>query len=109
MTYNESGGYPALAQVRAWVQVPATALDDAQLGAVCGAEQLAQGLVCTVDDVLPDDLSQAFLRRVARHVATRGVPLGLIGADAEYGAVRLSRWDTEVERLELPHRRVVLA
>ena len=110
MTYDSSGGYPDLAAVRAWVQVPATAVDDAQLDKVCGAEQSAQlALVVVVEGELLDDaLYQSFLRRVARHLATRNVPLGLIGADAEYGAVRLSRWDSEVERLEAPHRETVL-
>jgi len=109
MTYAGGGGYPTLAEIRAWVQVPATALDDGQLDHVAGAEQSAQLAACNVDDTaITDDLYQAFLRRVARHVATRGVPLGLIGADAEYGAVRLSRWDSEVERLEAPYRAVVL-
>lgn len=107
--YVVDGGYPDLATVRSWVQVAATAVDDPALEKVCGAEQSAQGSLCHVDaGALDDALYQAFLRRVARHLATRGIPLGLIGVDAEYGASRLSRWDSEVERLEAPHRAMVL-
>lgn len=111
MTYDPSNGYPSLAEVRAWVQVPATVMDDALLGGVCGAEQVAQGAACEPmpEGTLSDDLRQAFMRRVARHVAARGVPLGLIGLDNEYGASRLVRWDAEVDRLEAPHVLPVIA
>jgi hypothetical protein len=100
--------YPDLAAVRAWTGVPATAMPDDVLQNVCDAESAAQGEVCTIGDTLSADLSQAFLRRVARHVAARGVPLGLLNVDAEFGSSRLSKWDAEVERLEAPHRMVVL-
>ena len=110
MTYDPTGGYPPLADIRAWIQVPATVLTDAQLEKVAGAEQDQQARYCTWDEAeLPDSLSQAFLRRVARHVAARGVPLGLIGLDAEYGTSRLVRWDAEVDRLEAPHIVVVVS
>jgi hypothetical protein len=100
--------YPDIAAVRAWIGVPATAMPDELLQPVCDAESAAQAQVCTIGDTLSPDLSQAFLRRVARHVAARGVPLGLLNVDAEFGSSRLSRWDAEVERLEAPYRMVVL-
>ena len=53
------------------------------------------------------DLEQAILRRVARAVAARGVPLGLVGIDAEHGAATLPRWDAEIERYERPWRIMV--
>lgn len=110
MTYDTAGGYPVLADVRAWIGVPATVVDDPMLEAVCGAEQAAQTAACDPLPVpLPVDLSQAFMRRVSRHVAARGVPLGLIGLDSEYGASRLVRWDAEVDRLESPHVTPVIA
>ena len=56
---------------------------------------------------LTADLTQAIYRRVAREIAARGIPLGMLGADTEYGTARLSRWDAEIERLEGPSRRVV--
>lgn len=102
-------GYPDLAAVRSWIGVPATAMNDEQLQAVVDAEIASQGAVCDVDPAeVAADVSQAFLRRVARHVAARGVPLGLLNVDAEFGTSRLSKWDAEVERLEAPHRTVVL-
>jgi hypothetical protein len=105
MTYVPGNGYPSLADIRAYIAVPATVVDDTILGWVAGAEQVAQ--VHAVDVALgaelPDDLHQAFMRRVARHLAARSVPLGLIGLDNEYGASRLVRWDAEVDRLEAPH------
>jgi hypothetical protein len=102
--YLPGAGYPELADIRTWLKTPATVLPDEQLEVMAGAEQTAQARLLTwPDDVdLPDDLVAAFYRRVARHAAAKGIPLGVLGADAEYGAVRLSRWDAEVERLEGP-------
>lgn len=110
MTYAPGSGYPTLAEIRTWIQVPATVMDDTLLGWVADAEQLAQGTDCApVPTPLPGDLHQAFVRRVARHVAARGVPLGLIGLDSEYGASRLVQWDAEVDRLEQSHGSPVVA
>ena len=104
-----------LATLRAWIQVPATVLTDPQLQQVLDAETLLQARACRVP-VDPDtgapldlgpDLTQAIYRRVAREVAARGVPLGMLGADSEYGPARLARWDAEVDRLEGPSRRLV--
>ena len=114
MTYDASGGYPTLAEVRAWIQVPATVLADAELEQIAGAEQRAQSFLDwgSTPDVpvdIPDDVYQAFLRRVARHVAAKGIPLGILAADAEWGTVRLARWDNEVVRLEAPYVMQVIA
>jgi hypothetical protein len=105
MAYEPTLGYPSLAAIRAWVQVSAVVLDDVQLEHVAGAEQADQIAKCAVDAVeLQDPLYQAFLRRVARHLAAKGVPLGILAADAEYGTVRLSKFDPEYGRLEAPYR-----
>lgn len=110
MSYTEGFGYPTLGEVRSYVVVSATSVDDTILGWVAAAEQAAQAAACEpIPDMLPDDLHQAFMRRVARHLAARGVPLGLIGLDNEYGASRLVRWDAEVDRLEAPHVSPVIA
>ena len=106
--YVPSGGYPDLATIRSWVQVSATVVDDAQLGMVAGAEQAQQarldwGSTVEAPMDIPDDIYQAFLRRVARHLATKGIPLGIMAADAEYGVVRIARWDWEIQRLEAPY------
>lgn len=109
--YDTTGGYPPLQELRDWIQVPATVLTDAQLQKVAGAEQDLQAryLLWTEADGVPDSITQAFMRRCARHVAARGIPLGLIGLDAEYGTSRLVRWDAEIDRLEAPHVSVVVA
>ena len=101
---------PPIEDVRGWVKVPATVLTDDQLQQVIDAESIIQARLCTVPtdpDPLTADLVQAIYRRVAREVAARGIPLGMLGADTEYGTARLSRWDAEIERLEGPNRRVV--
>lgn len=99
---------PTLEQVRAWIQVPATVLDDPSLEQVYAAELVLQARYCTVDeDVYPPELAQAIYRRVGRVVAAKGVPLGVV-AD-EFGQLRLSQWDAEVERLEAPHRDIPVA
>jgi hypothetical protein len=100
---------PALEDVRAWIQVPASAVPDPMLQGVLDAEVILQAVACRVDELLGPDAAQvqALYRRCGREVAARGVPLGMIGADAEYGPARLSRWDAEVDRLEGPSRVLV--
>ena len=111
MTYLPGAGYPTLAEVRAWLKTPATVLDDGQLDVIAGAEQVAQTHLLGWDTAgdLPADLAASFYRRCARHAAAKGIPLGILGADAEYGAVRLSRWESEVDRLEAPYFVPVIA
>ena len=101
---------PTLAEVRAWLQVPASAVSDPQLQAALDSEVILQAAQCRipVDVMAPTShLTQALYRRVGRVIAARGVPLGAVGADSEYGPSRLSRWDAEIERLEGPARVVV--
>jgi len=101
-----------LADVRAWIQVPASVVTDPQLQSVMDAELELQGVACRLPATTPPGetpaaLVQALYRRCGREVAARGVPLGMMGADAEYGPARLSRWDAEVDRLEGPYRVLV--
>lgn len=99
---------PELTQaVRDWIQVPVTVMQDPQLQQVIDAETLLQARACTVGAELTPDLVQAIYRRVAREVAARGVPLGILGADSEFGPTRLSSFDAEISRLEGPYRKVV--
>jgi hypothetical protein len=101
---------PSIDDVRSWLQVPATVVGDDALQQVINAETLLQArLVRTPADpaALTPDLIQAIYRRVGREIAAKGVPLGMLGADAEFGPARLSRWDSEIERLEGPNRKVV--
>lgn len=97
--------------VRLWVRVPATSVTDEQLGRVIGGELALQAQACTVPgstEPYPGYLAQAIYRRVARVLAARQVPLGLVGDPAsEAGAQRLAMFDAEIERLEGGTRRVV--
>lgn len=58
---------------------------------------------------LPEKLYGVFIRSVARAVAARGVPLGILAADAEYGTVRLSMRDSEITRMGGQYRKRVFA
>jgi len=109
MTLPEIWYPPAVDLVRAWIQVPATVLDDPALAQVIGSEVELQYALLTFDPDGParDDIVQALYRRVARQVAAKGVPLGVLGTDAEYGGVYLGRWDAEIARLEGPSRTLV--
>jgi hypothetical protein len=100
---------PTLTAVRAWIQVPATVLDDDQLSMVIASEAALQSELLAFDPagLLMPDVVQALYRRVARQVAAKGVPLGVLGTDAEYGGVYLGRWDAEIARLEGPTRILV--
>lgn len=109
MTYTPGNGYPDLSTVRAEIGVAATVLPDDQFEPICGAEQ--DGVDRNYEFVapLPDKLYEVFLRSVARAVAARGVPLGILAADAEYGTVRLSARDSEITRLGGQYRKRVFA
>jgi hypothetical protein len=98
---------PPLAAVRAWIDVPATRVPDDQLQQVIDAETLLQARACTVGAELGPDLVQAIYRRVARELAAKNVPLGILGADSEFGPTRLTQFDAEIARLEGPSRKVV--
>lgn len=106
--YDPTGGYPDLATLRVEIGVPTTALPDDQLEPIAGSEQ--DGVNAAYDwgtSDLPDRLYEVFVRSVARAVAARGVPLGILAADAEYGTVRLSMRDSEITRLGGQYRKRV--
>lgn len=102
-------GYPTVAQVRAWLKLAASSVDDAELAVVLAAEIAAQARVCRIPETGPDpDQYAALLRRCAREIAARGVPLGVTGGGDEFGPTRLPSYDAEVDRLEGPTRIVVM-
>jgi len=108
---------PTLAEVRAYIGVPATVLTDEDLQRIYDACDESQQARCNgfTDDAgapvtdLPEPLNQAFMRRVQREVAARNLPLGMVGIDAEYGAQRLPASDVLVDDAERPYRKQVLA
>lgn len=84
--------------------------DDTLTGALA-TEKAAQSRVCRVpaDDAdWPADLAESLLRRVARNLAMRGIPLAMFSGDAELGGVVPPTRDPEVRRLEGPFRKLKL-
>jgi hypothetical protein len=110
--------YPTLAEVRSWVGVPPEEISDPQLQVILTSEIEVQAAYCTFiaasvpNDEIPMPMYQALLRRCAREVAARGLPLGSLpapqsGVGGEYGVsgVRIiPRYDAEIDRLEAPYR-----
>lgn len=92
-----------LEQVRAYIGVPATALPDDQLQTMLDAALEDQGNRCAVDPYT-DALVQALYRRVQREVASKNLPLGMVGIDAEYGPQRIPVFDALIEDHERPYR-----
>jgi len=96
------GTVPSLAEVRTWLKVSTSSVSDDVLTDILAAEIANQQKACRLDPAatdLDDDLVGALYRRCARQVAARGVPLGIV-ADAEFGPMRLTTIDAEIERLE---------
>lgn len=97
---------PTVEQVREWTGVSASSITDVALQVVVDAEVYGQAQLCRVDPYTPN-LYQAMLRRCARELAARGLPLGLMSGESEYGPARIPSFDAEIERLEGPSRIVV--
>ena len=108
-------GEPDLAQVRAWVKVPATSISDEDLQQILDAEIAIVARTCRVpaDEagaVYPPPLARSVLRRCQREIAARNVPLGVLGQDgAEFGPLTVPSWDAEIRRLEASYRIPVIA
>lgn len=98
-----------VADFRRWSGIGMSTLTDADMQRVIDAEEAQQDVRCPGAPTDSEDLIQALYRRASRHVAARNVPLGLVGADAEFGGVRLGAADAEIERLEAPYRPPVVA
>jgi hypothetical protein len=102
---------PSLAEVRQWIGVPVAALSDEQLQRVYDAEIAAQAAVCIIPDdpdAYPAVAVEGLFRRVARVVAARGLPLGMMATESEYGPARLPSTDAEITRTEATIRSMVL-
>ena len=110
---------PTSTEVRAWVQVPATAISDDDLDQILAAELAIQSRTCRLPDdpdengdeaSYPDALSRAVLRRCQREIAAKALPLGIVGGEStEFGPLLLRSWDAEISRLEASYRQVVIA
>jgi hypothetical protein len=101
-----------LATARAYLAIPATALPDADLDRML--------MACAVDQAFrirppatPEETAaadQGLLRRVQKEVASKNLPLGMVGIDtSEYGPARIPFYDALVEEHERGLRKMVLA
>lgn len=94
---------PTFPEVKSYLGT--SSASDAAVRLALEAETATQARVCRVDPYSAD-LGNALMRRVARNLAMKNVPLG-VQMD-ELGAVRLGSTDPEVRRLEAPYRRLVI-
>ena len=101
---------PTVTDVRAWTSVTVQSLSDAQVQQILDTENALQAAACKWGDEYPPNLAQAILRRCAREIAGRQLPLGLTAdTTGEYAPVRLPAYDVEIERLEAPFRVIAVA
>jgi hypothetical protein len=105
-----AAGFPDLDTIRVEIGVPSTVLTDEQLGLIAAAAQdVVMGSYEWAGPELPAGLYQVFLREVSRTVAARGLPLGMVGTDSEYGVARLTTRDSEITRLGAMYRKRTFA
>lgn len=95
---------PDIADLDAYLKTH-SATDD-ELQDALDAEAANQRKVCKVPAAYSADLRQALLRRCARNLAMRRIPLAVLQGDAETGSTTLPGSDPEVRRFERPYRRL---
>lgn len=91
-----------LTAVKAYLGTAAGQWSDGELTRTLAVEAAAQASRCRTYTVRPADLDEALLRRVARNLAMRKVPLGV--AISEVEATRIGARDPEITRLEGPYK-----
>lgn len=94
-----------LADVQAYVG--STSWGSTEMQRALDAERAAQAKVCNVDAYGPD-LREALLRRVARNLAARAVPLAQSSSFDGGQQVTVPYNDPEIRRLEGPYRKRVI-
>ena len=102
-----TSGTPDADDAAAYLGETSWATED--IAAALAAEAAAQARSCRLPVPLPADLREALLRRVARNLAARAVPVATF-TTFEGGAstTRVPMSDPEVRRLEGPWRRTVV-
>lgn len=100
---------PTAAQVRTYLG--ANSALDPQIQDALDTEAQAQRDICVVPAAYPASLRQALMRRVARNLSMQRIPLAVLQGDAEAGTTSafLPGSDPEVNRLEKPYRRLLVA
>lgn len=102
-----AGAMPGVADFNAYAG--ANSHTDDAIADALATEAAAQRAVCAVPAFYPDDLRGALMRRVARNLGMRLIPLAQPVGDAEAGGPAFSPYDPEINRLERPHRRLLVA
>lgn len=104
-----ASGMPVVGHVSAYLGKHSWSTPDLQ--DALDAEASAQRSVCAVPAAYPPDLRNALLRRVARNLAMRPLPLAVLRGDAEAGDPNIlpPGSDPEVRRLEKPYLHVLMA
>lgn len=100
-------GMPTPADASKYLGQSAGSWSMADIGGALAAERSAQRARCGERAIYPDDLREALLRRVARNLAMRRVPLATQTGDADQPVAIIPGRDPEVRRLEGPYRRLV--
>lgn len=109
-------GTPDLARANAWVGPAALSHPTAELQLMLDSaiDKVISSCVKPEDldpeldppFVLPVPLQESILRRFAKSVASKGIPLGVIVGDTEFqGPITIRRWDAEIEDREEFYRR----
>lgn len=101
-----AGAMPAVADVNAYLG--ANSWTPAEIAAVLAAEAASQRATCAVPAYYPADLREALLRRVVRTLGMRRAPLAQPVGDAEAGGSVIPPYDPEIQRLERPHKRLLV-
>jgi hypothetical protein len=100
-----SSGMPTLANVQTYLRQ--YSWTDPEMQAALDAEAAAQRAKIRPSAVYGADLREALLRRVARNLAMRGLPLAVLAGDGDgNGPQILPGRDPEVRRLEAPYRKI---
>jgi len=103
-------GVPTVADARLWTGASVEAIPDADLEQIHAAELAIQARLLAIPDdpdadgnegIYPEPLARSLLRRIARQIAAKALPLGLVGGEAsEWSPVTVRSWDAEIDRLE---------
>lgn len=98
--------YVTLGDVKAYLGD--SSVSDSEITKALAAEQAAQASRCRLDPYTAD-LREALLRRCARNLAARSVPVTSFSSfDGAATVTRVPATDAEVARLEAPYRRLVI-
>lgn len=105
VTVSVGAVLPDVTAARGYLGTSALGYSDADVAGVLQAETFAQQRVCRTD-TMPPDLIEALLRRVARNLRMRSLPLAVL--ENELGGTRVGSTDPEIRRLEAPFRKLVV-